>query len=108
MTTELTLLAQHVSSSEQLRAVVQVLAHRVAQDTQWGGAEHDDEHQISEFFTFILDQIDKAILDQFNGDGFPAPGGGYHNPQRARERLKKIAALAIAAMESLDRRGLAR
>lgn len=101
-------LALEAPTCEQLRAVVRVLAERAAQDARWGGPEHDDTHLTGEFFHFIQLQLDKAYAEQRDGNGVPRPGGGYYTPKLARTRLTKIAALAIAAMESLDRRGVAR
>ncbi len=93
---------------ERLRAVHQVLEERDAQDAEWGWGPDHDAHLVGDFFRFIAQQLEKADAEAFNGAGFPQPGGGYYNPKLARLRLMKIAALAIAAMESLDRRGLAR
>lgn len=66
----------------------EIKAERSAQDAQWGGAEHDDEHDSSEFCGFIAAQIEKC--DHGRGPD-------------VRERLIKIAALAVAAVESYDR-----
>lgn len=63
--------------------LAEVVAERGRQNKQWGGAEHDDEHGPDEFLGFIRRQVSK------DGD--------------VRERLIKIAALAVAAIESLDR-----
>jgi hypothetical protein len=57
---------------------------RVEQDRQWGGPEHDDEHDEQDWSDFIVHQ---ACAIDFG-----------------RERLVKIAALAVAAIESIDRK----
>lgn len=61
------------------------------QDLQWGGPEHDDEHDPFNWFGFIYHQVDK---------------GERETPETAakiRARLVKIAALAVAGIESIDR-----
>lgn len=65
-----------------------VLEERSRQDAQWGGAAHDDEHTTSDWMNFIV----KQTAFWFSGYG------------GSRERLVKIAALAVAAIEMLDRR----
>lgn len=74
----------------------EVDAERDRQDTQWGGASHDDEHQGSDFVRFVREHTDRArhavntgALDEF------------------RAQLIEIAALAVAAVESLDRKRIA-
>lgn len=61
----------------------EIKAERVDQDKQWGGPEHDDLHGPDEFMGYITRQIEKDT--------------------DVRERLVKIAALAVAAVESFDR-----
>ena len=65
----------------------EVVTERAAQDRQWGGADHDDEHSPDDFMGFIAGQVVKG-----RGDG-----------SDVRERFIKIAALAVAAVESHDR-----
>lgn len=71
----------------------EVDGERDRQDAQWGGAEHDDEHQGSDFVRFVREHTDRArtaintgALDEF------------------RKQLVEVAALAVAAVESLDRK----
>lgn len=68
---------------------------RRRQDTQWGGPEHDDRHAIDEWLDFIQKQLNEAEAligaDEPDGD------------MQFRSRLVKVAALAVAAVESLDR-----
>lgn len=66
----------------------EIKAERVAQDAQWGGPEHDDEHDVTDFLEFIEAQIQKSRSDT----------------SCIRDRLVKIAAIAVAACESFDRR----
>lgn len=66
----------------------EVLAERTKQDAQWGGPDHDDDHSPEDFVRFIGAQAVKCE---------------YGRGPNVRERLVKIAALAVAAVESLDR-----
>lgn len=78
-------------------AISEVLAERKRQDAQWGGPAHDDEHAALEWLSFIDNQTDKAIRET---------AGWLHESSIApdvRVRLVKIAALAVAAIESIDR-----
>lgn len=59
---------------------------RILQDYQWGGAAHDDQHLPMEWMAFIQKQVTAARSTD------------------ARERFIKIAALAVAAVESIDRK----
>lgn len=61
-----------------------IVIERIRQNQQWGGAAHDDQHVPDEFLNFILKQVHKR-----DGD--------------VRERLVKIAALSVAALESIER-----
>jgi len=71
------------------KIIEEIRVERAAQDAQWGGPEHDDEHSMEEFGGFILRQLNLCN------------GGRGHD---VRERFIKIAALAMAAVESHDRR----
>lgn len=72
------------------RWVADVMAERRTQDEQWGGAAHDDEHAAYEWLEYIDKQVRKA-------------NGVRNDDDRYRSRLVKIAALAAAAIESVDR-----
>lgn len=72
-----------------------IAAERAAQDEQWGGATHDDGHMAHDWLVFIGQQLKRARADYAQVGGFPAP---------VRARLVKIAALAVAGIESIDRR----
>lgn len=62
-----------------------VFAERTSQDAQWGGPEHDDKHTQLEWIEFISKQIGKWHRD---------------DAVSFRDRMTKIAALAMAALES--------
>lgn len=64
-----------------------VSAERARQDKQWGGAEHDDTHDVIDWARFMDYQLNQMVMF----------------PDTARERLIKVAALALAAAESLGR-----
>lgn len=68
----------------------EVKTERARQDSKWGGPDHDDAHTHQEFLGFIEKQKNLALQPD--------------DPQQPRTRLIKIAALAIAAVESLDRK----
>jgi hypothetical protein len=68
---------------------------RSRQDEQWGGAEHDDEHDADEWESVIVKHANRltgsGVCDRVASPDY-------------RARLIKIAAIAIAAIESFDRR----
>lgn len=66
-----------------------ILTERMAQDRKWGGPKHDDAHEVSEWVVFIQEKLDRA--EEADDDA------GY------RRRMVQVAALAVAAVESLDR-----
>jgi hypothetical protein len=78
--------------AEQLRIASEVIGERDRQDFQWGGAAHDDQHSSHDFVRFIAKQVESSC---------------HENASRHRNRLLKIAALAIAAIEAIDRRAAA-
>lgn len=67
-------------------AYAEVQAERARQDEQWGGPSHDDQH------------------DPVDWDGFIEYQAYWGREQDPRRRFVKIAALAIAAIESIDRK----
>jgi len=69
-----------------LLVIRDVNAERQRQDEQWGGPEHDDTHIYSDWLRYIAYQSEQAKFES------------------ARERLIKIAALALAGIESWDRK----
>ncbi len=81
----------------------EVKAERRRQVRQWGGPDHDDQHEAADWLRFIDHQLglareelvdEKTSLDDGRGDvAF-----------EIRDRLVKIAALAVAAIDSLDRK----
>lgn len=70
-----------------------VEAERARQDRKWGGPTHDDKHSVADFCRWINNYAGWA--DQM------ADAQSY---DKARRRLIQAAALAVAAVESLDRK----
>jgi hypothetical protein len=66
---------------------------RVAQDQQWGGPSVDDTRTLLEWAQYIFKQTARAMKEWNVGD-----------PAVARACMVKVAALAVAAIESMDRR----
>ena len=62
----------------------EIKAERERQDAKWGGPAHDDLHSMSEFAQFISQRL-----------------WGH---ETTRKEFVQVAALAVAAIESLDRR----
>ena len=73
-------------------AIYQVIKERHRQDEKWGGPKHDDGHAITHFLNFIQDRVKEA-----HGQG---------TTPAARKNLIEIAALAVAAAESMDRKAI--
>lgn len=74
--------------------IAEIHAERDKQDAQWGGPEHDDGHTSDEWFGFIEKQT----------SAYRAEASPYvAMDASARGRLVKVAALAIAAIEAIDR-----
>lgn len=66
-------------------------AERDRQDAIWGGPEYDDTHNTLDWENFISDWAWKAT-------------DSIDNPLKYRDGLVKVAALAVAAIESHDRK----
>lgn len=67
----------------------EIREERARQDEKWGGPEHDDAHGQNDWVCFIDDKLCEADHTDDDAD--------------YRRRLIQIAALAVAAIESLDR-----
>lgn len=68
----------------------EVAAERERQDAQWGGPEHDDQHEPIHWLWFVSDQVSKGETEQETNENI-------------RARLVKIAALAFAGIAAIDR-----
>jgi hypothetical protein len=78
--------------------IVDVFAERDRQDAQWGGEEHDDGHTAHDWLRYIGHQAQRAHDETLSDDRTQLV-----DPEHYRQRLVKIAALAFAAIASLDR-----
>ena len=74
------------------KALADVETERARQDAYWGGPVHDDNHSATEWCLILNARLGKASEAAIDRD-FP----------EARRRLIQIAAVAVAAVESLDR-----
>ena len=72
------------------KALQDVATERQRQDAKWGGPEHDDLHSFADWHRFINERLASSA---------------YANEARTRKLLIEIAALAVAAAESMDRKG---
>ena len=80
-------------ATDHFELIAELFDMRLRQDTQWGGAEHDDEHDISEWLAFITKQT-----------GYGHRAVALNDLEGLRSRYVKIAALAMAAIQSFDRK----
>lgn len=70
------------------KAVYDVMKERHRQGLKWGGPEHDDEHTPDEWECFIVERI-APLTDR---------------DETFRKRMVEVSALALAAIESFDRK----
>jgi hypothetical protein len=61
---------------------------RQRQDAKYGGAEHDDEHQMNDFIAYITKHAGRCV-DAKSHD--------------VRTHMIRVAALAVAVVEKIDR-----
>lgn len=71
--------------------IQRIVAERARQDQQWGGPEHDDGHGPRVWEDILSDHVTR--LTDVSGD----PATDY------RDRMVKIAAIAVAAVQTWDR-----
>jgi len=71
----------------------EIAEERARQDQIWGGPEHDDEHNVPGWISLIRIYMDKAHSALY--------GAGN---KTYRRRMIQVAALVVAAIESLDRK----
>lgn len=87
-----------VRRAEVPQVYIDIAAERIAQDHQWGGPDHDDRHTVGDWRRFRAKFEDRATEAAFWGDADSDP-----NIPAARDALVKIAALAVAEIQWLDR-----
>lgn len=76
----------------------EIVAERGRQDEQWGGPSHDDQHSQMDWMDYISQQVEKYAKNVITR------GDAYMSTPDAHQRFVKIAALAVAALESFDRK----
>lgn len=84
---------KHFTGIEGFGALQDVLSERKRQDGKWGGPSHDDNHTTAEFVQWIEDYA-----------GWARMMDSMQSFDKARRRLVQVAALAVAAVESIDRK----
>lgn len=67
-------------------------AERRAQDKKWGGAEHDDRHGSYDWIAYVTRHTGLAVCRPWD-------------PSVFRKQMLRVAALAVAAIEWVDRAG---
>jgi len=70
---------------------------RARQRAKWGDEDHDDHHNAWDWIAFITKQLGRAVK--------PGDGGGPEDARKYRYQMVRVAALAVAAIEWIDRRG---
>lgn len=74
--------------------IEQLVEERRVQDRQWGGSDHDDDHERSEWIEMVKDHLDRAKkANKKTGD-----------IDEYRQQMLEVAALCVAAVESHDRK----
>lgn len=93
-----------------------IAAERLAQDAEWGGPEHDDQHSDADWTLFIGKHFDRARLQVTGPAGAVNPDrepvgelrhARYDCPTAADAfdaSMIKVVALGIACLESRHRR----
>ncbi len=74
------------------RAIEEIRAERAAQDVEWGGPDHDDQHTAEVWLELIQRKVYQADGARMRGDG-----------EWLRRRLVQTAALCVAALEAFER-----
>lgn len=70
----------------------EVREERKKQDAEWGGPEHDDQHDAVDWLAFMRAHMKRARRINLDGE-----------TQGCRYQMIRVAALAIAGVESFDR-----
>ncbi len=70
----------------------EITQERDAQDVLYGGAAHDDRHGPFTWIALLTRHLGLAVDD-----------GGNDSQERFRRQMLRVAALAVAALESHDR-----
>lgn len=85
-----------------------ILNERLRQDDKWGGPEHDDGHVPRDWAAFIIDALGQAMNADTVGLIPPTGDQRFDKAHEYRRRMIQVAALAVAAVESFDRKTMNR
>lgn len=77
----------------------EIREERKHQDAKWGGPAHDDEHSMYVWVGFI-----SYYLGQSLSSAIKEYGSVKHRYQIFRYHMVKVAAIAVAAVQSIDRK----
>lgn len=83
--------------------IEQILEERDRQDDQWGGPKHDDKHTYVDWIRFIHHQIGSLIQQPGSAGQLQRMMRKDANFEAFERRMVKVAALALAAVESQRR-----
>jgi hypothetical protein len=81
--------ANQKSEDDTVRICAELAGERERQNDKWGGPDHDLQHGPRDWGAFITEHLGKAL--------------SANQPQNYRRRMLQVAALAVAAIETLDR-----
>lgn len=76
--------------SNQQKILAEIAAERRHQDLKWGGPSHDDGHHSHDWVAFIVRYLGRAVVWPWDAETY-------------RRAMVKVAALAVAAIEWVDR-----
>lgn len=85
-----------------IKIAAEVLAKCRAADEQWGGPAHDDKHSPEDWYDYIGHQCERMAIGTITQLSAYPHSGDY------RDRMLKLAGLAIDAVASLDRKAEAK
>lgn len=77
--------------------LTEILAERTHQENKWG-VEHDDTHVPNDWSAFLITYLGKAV------SAFEDSGTSENKWRLFRYNMIKISAIAIAAIEAVDRK----
>lgn len=88
----------------------EIKAERDRQDAQWGGPDHDDRHTMLDWPAYITKQLgryvdaaDRPLNVIHDPDSRVPPRTAQGRAQELRKRMLRIAALAVACIDTIDR-----
>lgn len=81
--------ANQKSEDDTIRIGAQIAGERERQNDKWGGPSHDLQHGPRDWAAFITEHLGKALSAK--------------RPEEYRRRMLQVAALSVAAIETLDR-----